>query len=84
MEDRLERHGGGGEQSQMVKCAAKPSLRDIMSAIQDLKGTLEPKLDTEMIDVGLLHADLGKISEKVTKAEENMNDLQATIKGMEE
>ncbi|KAJ1166154.1 hypothetical protein NDU88_006563 [Pleurodeles waltl] len=55
-----------------------------MSAIQDLKGTLEPKLNTVTIDVGLLCADMDKISEKVTKAEGTIDDLQVTTKWLEE
>ncbi|KAJ1082891.1 hypothetical protein NDU88_003054 [Pleurodeles waltl] len=83
-------HGGqmctpvGVDRGQSVECVAEPSLREIKSAIQDLKGTLEPKLDTVTIDVGLLQAEMEKISEKVTKVEENINGLQATTKQLKE
>ncbi|KAJ1135639.1 hypothetical protein NDU88_002077 [Pleurodeles waltl] len=46
----------------------EPSLSDIMAAICDLKGIIDPKLDVVTIDVNLLRADFKKISGKVTKA----------------
>ncbi|KAJ1092917.1 hypothetical protein NDU88_006027 [Pleurodeles waltl] len=47
----------------------KPLLREIMAAIHDLKGSLEPRLDAVAIDVGLLRADLQKVSDKVSTTE---------------
>ncbi|KAJ1162251.1 hypothetical protein NDU88_002719 [Pleurodeles waltl] len=43
----------------------EPLLSEIMAAIHDLKGSLEPRLDAVAIDVGLLWADLQKVSDKV-------------------
>ncbi|KAJ1138525.1 hypothetical protein NDU88_004906 [Pleurodeles waltl] len=60
--------------------ASEPSLRAIMAAIQDLKTSLEPKLDAITIDVTLLRADLHKMSNKVTSAELHINLLQSTSK----
>ncbi|KAJ1175777.1 hypothetical protein NDU88_001062 [Pleurodeles waltl] len=56
----------------------------IMVAIQDLKISLEPKLDAVTIDVNLLRVDLQKMSEKVTSAESHINLLQSTSKKLEE
>ncbi|KAJ1185683.1 hypothetical protein NDU88_002473 [Pleurodeles waltl] len=54
-----------------------------MAAIQDLKGLLEPKLDTVTVDVTLLRADLKKVVEKVTTAETDIACLQTTSKRLE-
>ncbi|KAJ1184651.1 hypothetical protein NDU88_001454 [Pleurodeles waltl] len=45
--------------------ALEPSLGAIMAAIQDVKTSLKPKLDTVTIDVNMLWANLQKMSEKV-------------------
>ncbi|KAJ1098336.1 hypothetical protein NDU88_003451 [Pleurodeles waltl] len=46
----------------------EPSLSTIMAAIQDIIGTIEPKLDTVTVDIILLRAVFKKIAEKVTAA----------------
>ncbi|KAJ1089687.1 hypothetical protein NDU88_002834 [Pleurodeles waltl] len=40
-----------------------------MAAINDPRGSREPKLGTVTVDVTLLHADIKKVAEKVTTAE---------------
>ncbi|KAJ1206442.1 hypothetical protein NDU88_001847 [Pleurodeles waltl] len=67
-------HGPSGE----------PSLGAIMAAIQDLRGSLEPKLDTVTVDVTLLRADLKKVTEKVINAETDIARLQSTSKRLED
>ncbi|KAJ1093560.1 hypothetical protein NDU88_006660 [Pleurodeles waltl] len=62
----------------------KPSLSAIMAAIQDLCGSLEPKLDTVTVDVNLLRTDLKKVTEKVTNAETDIARLQSTSKRLED
>ncbi|KAJ1180174.1 hypothetical protein NDU88_005398 [Pleurodeles waltl] len=64
----------------------EPSLGTIMTAIQDLKTSMEPKLDTITVDMSLLQADSQNMSEKVTSAETHINLLQstATSKKLEE
>ncbi|KAJ1161755.1 hypothetical protein NDU88_002236 [Pleurodeles waltl] len=50
-----------------IEPLGKPSLSTIMAAIQDIQGFISPlelKLDAVHIDVKLLRADIGKISEK--------------------
>ncbi|KAJ1178206.1 hypothetical protein NDU88_003453 [Pleurodeles waltl] len=63
--------------------AGEPSLGAIMAATQDLKGTLEPKLDTVTIDVALLRAYIQKVREKVTTAESHIMHLQSTTERLE-
>ncbi|KAJ1176444.1 hypothetical protein NDU88_001724 [Pleurodeles waltl] len=60
------------------------SLRAIMVSIQDLRGSLEPKLDAVMVDVNLLRVDLKKVLEKVTNAETDIARLQSTSKRLED
>ncbi|KAJ1180045.1 hypothetical protein NDU88_005269 [Pleurodeles waltl] len=55
-----------------------------MAALRDLKGTLEPKLDTVTVDVTLLKVDFKKLSDKVTTAKSNIAALQSTNKWLEE
>ncbi|KAJ1114037.1 hypothetical protein NDU88_002277 [Pleurodeles waltl] len=62
---------------------SEPSLGIIMAAIQDLKGTLEPRLKAVMVDVTLLQADPKKVAEKVTTAETDIAHLQSTSKRLE-
>ncbi|KAJ1155517.1 hypothetical protein NDU88_008247 [Pleurodeles waltl] len=59
--------------------ADDPSLSAIMAAIQDLKGTIEPKLDAVTEDITLLQTDFKKITEKVTAAESHINFYVATV-----
>ncbi|KAJ1163681.1 hypothetical protein NDU88_004135 [Pleurodeles waltl] len=61
----------------------KPSLNAIIAAIQDLKGSLEPKLDVVTVDVTLLQADLKKVVEKVTNVETDIARLQSISKRLE-
>ncbi|KAJ1209363.1 hypothetical protein NDU88_004741 [Pleurodeles waltl] len=63
---------------------AEPSLGAIMEAIQDLKSSLEPKLDTVTVDVNLLLADFHKMSEKVKSAELHIHLLKSTAKKLED
>ncbi|KAJ1101413.1 hypothetical protein NDU88_006481 [Pleurodeles waltl] len=62
----------------------EPSLGAIRTAIQDLRGSLEPKLDVVMVIVTLLRADLKKVAEKVTTAETDIAGIQSTSKRLEE
>ncbi|KAJ1167776.1 hypothetical protein NDU88_008165 [Pleurodeles waltl] len=55
-----------------------------MAAISDLKSTLEPKLDTVMVDVSLLRADLQKMADKMSIAESDIQTLRSTSKSLEE
>ncbi|KAJ1119829.1 hypothetical protein NDU88_008014 [Pleurodeles waltl] len=64
--------------------ADEPSLNAIMAAIQDLRGSLEPKLDAVTVDVNLLRADLKEVAEKVTNAEPDIAQLQSTSKRLED
>ncbi|KAJ1197601.1 hypothetical protein NDU88_001457 [Pleurodeles waltl] len=63
---------------------SEPSLSEIMAAIHDMKGSLEPWLDAVAVDVGLLRADLQKVSEKVSTAETDIARLESTPKALEE
>ncbi|KAJ1194009.1 hypothetical protein NDU88_003304 [Pleurodeles waltl] len=63
---------------------AEPSLRVIKAAISDLKSTLEPKLDTVMADVSLLHTDLQRMADKMSTAESDIQMLRLTSKSLEE
>ena len=45
----------------------QPSLADIMAAIQDVRGTLEVKIDSIVTEVNLLRADFRKTNESVGK-----------------
>ncbi|KAJ1163192.1 hypothetical protein NDU88_003655 [Pleurodeles waltl] len=62
----------------------KPSLSEIMAAIRDLKGSLEPQVDVVAVDVGLLRADLEKVSHKVSTVVTDIARLQSTSKALEE
>ena len=42
-----------------------PTLKDILAAIQGVKGSLETKIDTVSIDVNLLRTDLRNMSGKI-------------------
>ncbi|KAJ1118985.1 hypothetical protein NDU88_007171 [Pleurodeles waltl] len=75
---------GRGRQEADQDPSGKPTLGTIMAAIQDLTGSLEPKLDTVMVDVTLLRAALKKVTEKVTIAETVIARLQSTSKGLED
>ncbi|KAJ1081977.1 hypothetical protein NDU88_002149 [Pleurodeles waltl] len=55
-----------------------------MVAIQDLHGSLEPKLDAFTVGINLLCADLKKVTEKVTNAETDFAWLQSTSKRVED
>ncbi|KAJ1156702.1 hypothetical protein NDU88_009420 [Pleurodeles waltl] len=46
----------------------EPTLRDIMTAIQSVKDTLETKVDTVTLELNLIKADLRKVTEKLTGA----------------
>ncbi|KAJ1185650.1 hypothetical protein NDU88_002440 [Pleurodeles waltl] len=61
-----------------------PSLGVVLSAIQDLRGCLEPKLDAVTVDVTLFRADFKKVTEKVTTKESDFGHLQATSKRLED
>ncbi|KAJ1202047.1 hypothetical protein NDU88_005850 [Pleurodeles waltl] len=63
--------------------SAEPSLGAIMAAIQDLKGSLELKLDAVMVDVTLLRVDLKKAMEKVNSTETDIARLHSTSKRLE-
>ncbi|KAJ1203818.1 hypothetical protein NDU88_007599 [Pleurodeles waltl] len=54
-----------------------------MAAIQDLHGSLEPKLDAVTVDVNLLCTDLKKVKENVTNVETDIARLQSTSKRLE-
>ncbi|KAJ1108006.1 hypothetical protein NDU88_005390 [Pleurodeles waltl] len=54
-----------------------------MAAIQDLRGSLEPKLYAVTADVTLLSGDLKKVGEKVTTAETDIARLQSNSKRFE-
>ncbi|KAJ1149735.1 hypothetical protein NDU88_002540 [Pleurodeles waltl] len=55
-----------------------------MAAIHDLKGSLEPQLDAVAVGVGLLRADLQKVSDKVSTAETDIACLQSKSKTLDE
>ncbi|KAJ1176595.1 hypothetical protein NDU88_001867 [Pleurodeles waltl] len=76
--------GGTREQGTEQDPLRKPLLSEIMAAIHDLKGSLEPRLDTVAVDMGLLRADLQKVSDKVSTAETDTAHLQSTSKALEE
>ncbi|KAJ1143235.1 hypothetical protein NDU88_009546 [Pleurodeles waltl] len=64
--------------------SGEPSPSSIMAAIQDLRGSIspiEPKLDAVTLEVNLLRADFGNISEKVVVAEIHIEGLLSTTKG---
>ncbi|KAJ1170904.1 hypothetical protein NDU88_002775 [Pleurodeles waltl] len=58
----LEEAGWG--QAMERALPSEPTLGSIIAAIQDLKGTMEPKLEAVTVDVTLLRADLKKVVEK--------------------
>ncbi|KAJ1160632.1 hypothetical protein NDU88_001127 [Pleurodeles waltl] len=60
-----------------------PSLKEIMAAIKDLKGTTALKLDVVMIDVALLLVDYQKM-QKVAATELNVATLQVSVSSLEE
>ncbi|KAJ1167335.1 hypothetical protein NDU88_007727 [Pleurodeles waltl] len=75
--------GNGGPPGEDLGLGTEHSMRTIIAAIQDLWGSialLETKLDTVQIDINLLRAGMGKISEKVAAAETHVDGLQATTK----
>ncbi|KAJ1198387.1 hypothetical protein NDU88_002228 [Pleurodeles waltl] len=53
------------------------SLRKIMDTIQALWNKIETKINEVTLDVTLLHADLHKVTDKVTTAEGQINGLRA-------
>ncbi|KAJ1095568.1 hypothetical protein NDU88_000729 [Pleurodeles waltl] len=55
----------------------------MMVAIQDLRGSLEPKLHAVTVDVTLVREDLKKIAEKVSNAEMDIARLESTSKMLE-
>ncbi|KAJ1108772.1 hypothetical protein NDU88_006142 [Pleurodeles waltl] len=55
-------------------------LSEMMAAIHDLEGSLEPRLDAVAVDVALLRADLKKVSKKVTTVKTDIAHLQSTSK----
>ncbi|KAJ1210045.1 hypothetical protein NDU88_005413 [Pleurodeles waltl] len=57
----------------------EPSLGAIIMAIQDLKTTLEPKLDAVMVDVSLLRADFQKMSEKVKRKRPSFDEVKKSL-----
>ncbi|KAJ1170372.1 hypothetical protein NDU88_002249 [Pleurodeles waltl] len=64
--------------------SGEPTLGAIMTAIQDLRGSLEPRLDAVTVDVTLLRADLKIVTEMVTDAETDIVRLQSTSKRLED
>ncbi|KAJ1093403.1 hypothetical protein NDU88_006504 [Pleurodeles waltl] len=72
----------GGEKEEPG--VSEPLLGSIMVAIQDLKTSLESKLNTLTIDDNLLRADLQKMPGKVTSVESHIHQLQSTSKKLEE
>ncbi|KAJ1176808.1 hypothetical protein NDU88_002075 [Pleurodeles waltl] len=62
----------------------EPSLEAIMEAIRDVKSSLEPELDTVMLDVNFKRAEFHEMSEKVKSVESHIHLLQSTIKKLED
>ncbi|KAJ1088841.1 hypothetical protein NDU88_001996 [Pleurodeles waltl] len=54
----------------------EPTVRDIMTAIQSVKDTLEPKVDTVTLEVNLIRADFKKVTEKLT---DQISGLQSVM-----
>ncbi|KAJ1207147.1 hypothetical protein NDU88_002539 [Pleurodeles waltl] len=73
-------HGWGTE----LDVPRQHLLTEITAAIHDLKGSLEPRMDAVAVDVGLLRADLQKVSDKVSTAETDKARLQSTSKALGE
>ncbi|KAJ1202873.1 hypothetical protein NDU88_006668 [Pleurodeles waltl] len=63
-----------GDKRRKTLSTNDPSLCKIMAAIQDFRGTIEPKLDAV---INLLQADFRKITDKVTVAETQIYGLQS-------
>ncbi|KAJ1167097.1 hypothetical protein NDU88_007490 [Pleurodeles waltl] len=72
--------GHGKDQGPPVE----PLLNAILTAIQDLRVSLESMLDAATVNVTLLRADLKKVAEKVTTAETDIARLQSASKRLEE
>ncbi|KAJ1198894.1 hypothetical protein NDU88_002732 [Pleurodeles waltl] len=60
--------------------STEPSRVELLEAIWGLGKALEEQIDTVVIDVNLLRADLGKVLDKVQTAEINIADLQREVK----
>ena len=74
---------GGAEETQGAgqQTSSDPenvTLKDIMAAIQDVKGVHENKIDSTAIEVTLIRTDLRKISDRIQDAEESMKTLTST------
>ncbi|KAJ1204632.1 hypothetical protein NDU88_000072 [Pleurodeles waltl] len=76
----LGTRGRGTEQVPLCE----PSLREIMAAIHDLKGSVEPRLDAVAVDLGLLGLTFKKSPTKVSTAETDVARMQPTSKALEE
>ncbi|KAJ1216663.1 hypothetical protein NDU88_004264 [Pleurodeles waltl] len=78
---------GTGERS-MEMVTAMPgentkSLKDIMTAIQGVRGTLEAKIKSVGIEVALMRADFHMLGARVKEVEEflkEIKDISATLK----
>ena len=60
----------GGPQEEPSSESGDLTPEDIMAAIQDVKGLLETKIDTTVVNVNLIKADLRKMNARVHDAEE--------------
>ena len=64
------------EQMANITDLAQPSLSDIMAAIQDIRGTIEIKIDSIATEMNLLRADFQKTNDKVTEHKSAIESLQ--------
>lgn len=75
---------GGSQHGETEDGDPEPSLKDIMKAIREFRGTMEPKIDSVTEEVNLLRADFKKMSNKVSAAETEIGSLQSKTKRLEE
>ncbi|KAJ1173687.1 hypothetical protein NDU88_005513 [Pleurodeles waltl] len=54
-------------------------FNDILNAVQDIKSTLEPKIDSLGIPIGHLHEDHKKLKDRVEATENTVSEMCPTV-----
>ncbi|KAJ1138201.1 hypothetical protein NDU88_004592 [Pleurodeles waltl] len=54
-------------------------FNDILNAVQNIKSTLEPKIDALRIDIGHLREDHKKLKDHVATTEKTVSELRLTM-----
>ncbi|KAJ1115062.1 hypothetical protein NDU88_003290 [Pleurodeles waltl] len=61
----------------LAAATIEPNLKDIMVAIQVSKGTLKPKVDSFVMEMSFLRADINKTNDRLKDTDMKVKDIDA-------